>query len=242
MNHNSKGRLYLIPTFLSETASLDELPEQTIRITKSLSHFVVETEKVARQFFKKLQITIPQCDLNIFTHDKHNSSNFDECIGWLQSGIDVGLLSDAGCPAIADPGSEFVLLAHNKDIDVIPLVGPSSLILSLMASGMSGQKFSFHGYLSKDESTRKDQIKHLEKNAATQNCTQLFIETPFKNQLVLKNMLEVCQADTLIGVFCNLTSDHALIKTKTVKDWKSKLPDLQKRPCVFTIYRNGKKN
>lgn len=233
-----KGKLYLIPTTLGDTEPLEVMPLSVKKVVESLSHFIVENEKAARRFIKKIAPTKSQPSLELFLLDKYSDeletrNYLDIC----EQGISVGLLSDAGVPAVADPGSSIVKLAHQKNIKVIPLIGPSSILLAIMASGMNGQNFAFNGYLPIEKSSRKKAIKELEKIAAEKNQSQIFIETPYRNDKMLSNLCDTLHLDTRICIACDITLPSEFIKTMTVKEWKSQEIDLHKRPAIFIIHR-----
>jgi 16S rRNA (cytidine1402-2'-O)-methyltransferase len=232
------GTLYLIPTTLGESSLDSVLPAQVQHIAASLEHFVAENPKTARQFFKLLPLGMPLQEIEIGTLDQHTTPEQIETL--LQpalSGKDMGLVSEAGCPAVADPGAQLVRLAHARNVRVVPLVGPSSILLALMASGMNGQAFAFHGYLpiSKDERIRK--IGELEQESRTRNQTQVFIEAPYRNQQLLEDLVHHANLDTDLCLATDITLPTEQIETKPVSEWKKGLPDIQKRPTIFLLYR-----
>ena len=234
-----KGKLYLIPTTLGDNAPLEVLPITVKKAIEDIDHFIVETEKVARRFIKniypgKSQSKLTIYHLNKFTNNEEIMHYLDVC----DQGISVGILSDAGCPAIADPGADIVRLAHKKDIEVIPLVGPSSILLSMMASGMNGQGFSFNGYLPIDKQDRKQKIRHLEKLSKDLNMSQSFIETPYRNNQIFEELLKTLQSETRLCVACDITLNTQFIRTKTVANWSKAKVDLHKRPTVFIIHKD----
>ena len=232
-----KGILYLIPSLLSEE-NADVIPAETRGILYSLDHFVVENEKTARHFLKAVQYPKPLQDASMHVLNEHTKA--EEVNGLLKpllEGKNIGIISEAGCPAVADPGSDLVRIAHSKNIEIIPLVGPSSLLLALMASGMNGQCFSFAGYLPKDKNDRSKTIRELEKKVVAKNETQLFIEAPYRNQHLLEDILQVCSPSTLLCLAANLTAASQLVKTKTVAEWKKEIPDIRKMPVVFLLGR-----
>lgn len=240
MNSN-KGLLYLIPTRLGDNPPLEVLPLSIKKILEKVNHYIVENEKTARRFIKrvtpgknqaKLEIEV----LNKYTLDEELLNYLDAC----DNGLDVGLISEAGCPAIADPGAEIVKLAHHKGIRVVPLVGPSSILLALMSSGMNGQSFAFNGYLPIDKQERKIRIKQLEKLSFDQNQTQIFIETPYRNNQLLADLLKTLNTKTRLCVACDLTLPTEEIYSMTLDEWKQKeMPDLHKRPCIFLILKEA---
>ena len=228
------GTLFLIPTTLGE-APMDEIFPGIIKnIISRLTYFIVENEKTARRFIKQLCPKKKQSELVIFQLDKHDKSAYlEEFVQPLLQGKDMGLLSEAGLPAVADPGSLVVALAHKKNIPVKPLVGPSSLMLALMASGMNGQKFSFEGYLPKESGSLKKQIKHLQQLSARDQRAIICIETPYRNNKLLENFLKFLHPDTRLCVATDLTLATEYIKTLPVHKWHKQKPDLHKRPTVF---------
>ena len=234
-----KGTLFLIPAPLGDAPVEEILPDIVRKVVSTLDIFIVENEKTARRFIKKICPEKKQADLKIYQLDKHHkSAGINEFIQELIEGKDVGLLSEAGLPAIADPGSLVVALAHKKNIPVNPLVGPSSLMLALMASGLNGQKFSFEGYLPKDSADLKRQIKFLEQLSAKNNCTKICIETPYRNNKLLQSFLKFLNPDTKLCIACDLTLKTEFIKTLPVKFWQKQTPDLHKRPTVFIFQAN----
>ena len=231
------GNLYLVPCRLGDDVVLEVLPFSIKKIIESCDHYIVENEKVARRFIKKIAATKVQDTLEIFevnkyTQDVELPSFLEPCL----AGKDMAIISDAGCPCIADPGSKVVRIAHDKDIRVIPLVGPSSILLALMASGMDGQRFTFHGYLPIDKQERKTKLKQLERQSLQENQTQIFIETPYRNEGMLEEAFKVLAPDTRLCVAADISLDTEFILTKRIKEWKKyKLPDLHKRPAIFLI-------
>lgn len=234
-----KGKLYLIPTRLGDNPPLEVLPLSIKKIIEELDDYIVENEKTARRFIKRVVPSKSQPKLNLkvlnkFTDPSELSGFLDPCL----NGISMGIISEAGCPAIADPGADIVAIAHEKDIKVVPLVGPSSILLALMSSGMNGQSFAFHGYLPIDKHERKQQIKHLEKISFNHNQSQLFIETPYRNNQMLSDLASTLHPNTRLCVACDLTLPSEFIKTKTAKEWKRNTEDLHKRPAIFIIHKS----
>jgi len=231
--------LYLIPTPIAENA-LHTIPPYAQEIARGLEIFIVERAKTARHFIKSLNPSRPIQEM-IFTELPENQ-DFDEAgktfLEAVKNGKDVGLLSEAGCPGVADPGAAIVKLAHEKGVKVVPLVGPSSLLLALMASGMNGQRFAFHGYLSPKRPELARDLRRLESLARQHDQTQIFIETPYRSQMVLEVALENLAADTLFGVAQDLTGAGEFVKTLPVRDWKKLAKkELEKLPGVFLVYR-----
>lgn len=236
---NTTGKIYLIPTTLGDNNPLEVLPLTVKETIDKLDTFIVENEKSARRFIKKIAPNKKQASLKLFLLNKHTDPT--DLPGFIENctlGLNVGLLSEAGCPAIADPGADIVAIAHQKNIQVIPLVGPSSIILALMGSGMNGQSFAFNGYLPIDKNARKSELLRLEKVSFQQNQSQLFIETPYRNNAMLEDICKSLNDNTLVCIACDLTLETEFIKTKTVRDWKKNSADLHKRPALFIIHKN----
>lgn len=234
-----KGKIYLIPCQLSENPAYHPFPNHNIEIIKSLSHFLVENERTARRFISSLKLNIKIEDLHFTKLDK--DTNAEALIHiWqkIEQGHSFGILSEAGCPGIADPGSIAVKIAHEKEIEVVPLVGPSSILLSLMASGFNGQGFSFNGYLPIEKELRKSAIKKLENEVYNKNFTQIFIETPYRNQQLFNDILAVCAPNTLLSISIDLVGKTQYINTLPIKKWKSVKLDFNKIPAVFLLYKN----
>ena len=237
----SYGTLYLIPVTLGDDdiAALlpKSLPPDVLKIAQNLENFVVETEKPARQFLSTIKTAKPVRELTLNLLNEHTlDKDVAALLAPLLAGKDVGLMSDAGCPGIADPGAKLVELAHQKGIRVVPFVGPSSILLSLMASGLNGQQFAFLGYLPVDKVARNTKLKEIEKRSQTHNETQIFIETPYRNQHMLEALLNTCNANTRLCIASQVSLPDEFIVTKTVNQWKqSALPDLNKKPTVFLL-------
>ena len=239
MKNGSQGKIYLIPTPLGEPfeAHLHTIPPYVIEIIHSLDTFIAERAKTARHFIKATKQPIPLSNLLIFELDDKGQFNaYQEITNILQSGKSIGILSEAGCPGVADPGAAVVAWAHRQGVEVVPLVGPSSILLALMASGMNGQSFTFHGYVSaKREDLGKD-LKKLEETARRLNQTQIFIETPYRNGQLIETAFKVLQPNTRFGIAADLTTPPQYIAVKTIAEWKkTTLPELHKHPIVFLI-------
>ncbi len=229
-----KATLFLIPTTLGDAPINEILPDIVKQTISQLTYFIVENEKTARRFIKRICPHKKQSEIVVFQLNKHNkTANLQEYITPLLQGKDTGLLSESGLPAVADPGSLIVALAHQNNIVVKPLTGPSSLMLALMSSGLNGQKFSFEGYLPKESSELKRKIKLLEQLSLKNNCAKICIETPYRNQKLLQSLLKFLHRDTLLCIACDLSLSTEFIKTLPVKKWSNNLPDLHKRPTVF---------
>ncbi len=235
------GVLYLIPTPLGPTPLDSVLPAETQRITAQLSHFIVENAKTARAFLKQCGTLVPLQQLNLRELNEHTpTAALQELLAPLLAGQDVGLLSEAGCPAIADPGAPLVRLAHEHGVTVRPLVGPSSILLALMASGLIGQRFAFHGYLPAKPEARIAAIRDLEQRATQDDAAQVFIETPYRNGAMLEALQSTCRPDTWCTVACDLSLVSEWLRTFRMADLVKPLPDLNKRPCAFIVYRQGR--
>lgn len=234
------GRLYLIPTTLGGENPLEVLPEKVTQVLENLDEFIVENEKTARRHIKQLLPEKNQQELKIHSLNKFTEpSEIPYFLNACKSGKDTGLLSEAGCPGVADPGAEIVKIAHREGIQVIPLVGPSSILLAMMASGMNGQSFCFHGYLPIDKKERKQEIKYLEKLSGEKNQAQIFIETPYRNNKMLEDLVQNLQPATRICVACDLTLPTEFVVTKPASEWKKTKTDLHKRPAIFIIQKES---
>ena len=234
------GTLYLIPVPLGDSALDAILPQGVRHIAAQLDTFIVEHPRTARAFLKQIATETPLQQLNMLVLDEHTpESELQALLEPLRAGKNVGLISEAGCPAVADPGSNLVRLAHLQGIRVVPLVGPSSILLALMASGLSGQRFAFHGYLPVDKTERKSRLQALEQAARSQDETQIFIETPYRNRQMLEAILENCGNDTSLCVATDVSLTTEMILTKRVAEWKQQLPEIEKRPTVFLLHAPG---
>jgi 16S rRNA (cytidine1402-2'-O)-methyltransferase len=238
------GKLYLIPCTLSNPGEVsmdpnDVLPQTIKRCIELLNHYIVENEKTARKYIKAICPEKSQPNLQLWSLNKHTEvAEHYEMIQPLLKGINMGLMSEAGCPGVADPGAVIVKLAHEKGIQVIPLVGPSSILLALMASGMNGQSFAFTGYLPIEKNEKKSALRNLEKWSQEKNQAQLFMETPYRNNKFLEDILTTLHPQTNLCIACDITLPTEFIKTKTVNDWKKQKVDLHNRPCIFIIQKN----
>jgi 16S rRNA (cytidine1402-2'-O)-methyltransferase len=233
-----KGTLYLIPSFLGESSINDVFPIVNREIISRIKYFVVEEIRTARRFLKKVCPNITIDSLTFILYNEHSSpGNASACLEPLFRGQDVGVISEAGVPCVADPGSLVVRMAHESGIRVVPLVGPSSLLLALMASGFNGQHFVFHGYLPIDKPARTMRLRELEQDIYKKDQTQIFIETPYRNLQLFQTIIETCRGSTLLCLAISLTTTEERIITLSVKEWKKKKPDLNKKPTVFLLYR-----
>jgi 16S rRNA (cytidine1402-2'-O)-methyltransferase len=233
------GKLYLIPTTLGDTEPLNVLPLSVKKTIERIDTYIVENEKTARRFIKKVSSGKKQSALKLFPLNKFTDAN--ELPSYLEpckNGFDIGLISEAGCPGIADPGAEIVKLAHENNIKVVPLVGPSSILMAMMSSGMNGQSFAFNGYLPIDKGERKQELKRLEKVSLDYNQSQLFIETPYRNNKMLEDLCSILNGNTDICVACDITLPTEYIKTMTANEWKKNNVDLHKRPTLFIIHKS----
>lgn len=231
--------LYLIPVTLGESSPLGRvLPIENQYITLKIKHFIVEDVRSARRFLKKVDKSINIDELTFFIMNKHTQpTEISSFLQPLKSGFDMGIISEAGCPAIADPGADVVRIAQEAGYTVIPLVGPSSILLSLMASGFNGQNFAFSGYLPIQTNERSKALKKLENRIYSEDQTQLFIETPYRNLKMLDDILQHCQANTKLCIAADISLESEFIQTKTVRAWKKQKPDIDKRPCIFLLYK-----
>lgn len=231
------GTLYLIPCTLGGTPVELVLPQHVINVARRLSYFVVEQPKTARQFLAALKPEQPIQSLHIASLNEHTPEHeLGELLSPLLAGHDLGVISEAGCPGIADPGADLVRLAHHNNVRVVPLVGPSSILLALMASGLNGQCFAFQGYLPVDDTERKKTITALEVESAKRNQTQLFIETPYRNERMFSALLANCRPQTLLCVATDITLNSEQIQTFSIAQWKTRsAPSLNKRPSLFLL-------
>ena len=230
--------LYLLPVTLGETPVENVLPVYNKEVILGIKHFIVEDVGSARRFLKKVDRGIDIDALTFYPLNKHTSP--EDISGYLKpllAGQSMGVISEAGCPAVADPGADVVAIAQRKNLKVVPLVGPSSIIMSVMGSGFNGQSFAFHGYLPIESGERAKRIKVLEQRVYAEDQTQLFIETPYRNNKMVEDILKNCRPQTKLCIAANITCEGEYIKTKTIKEWQGKLPDLSKIPCIFLIYK-----
>lgn len=234
---SKKGLLYLIPTRIGDQPPLEVLPLSIRKKITDINHYIVENEKVARRFIKKIVPLKSQDKLNINLLNKFTQDiEIPEFLKPCEEGLDVGLMTDSGCPGVADPGSKVVSLAHRQGIKVVPLVGPSSIILALMASGLNGQNFAFNGYLPIDKNECKKRVRQLEKHAEINNQTQIFIETPYRNGQLFETLLKTLKPQTQLCIAVDLTLTSEFIRTKTIKEWQNENPDWHKRPAIFIFH------
>lgn len=235
----SLGKLYLIPTILGEEGDPNDVLPQTIkRSIDFIDDYIVENEKTARKFIKSIQPAKVQASLRLSSLNKHTDvSEHPKMLQACLEGKNIGLMSEAGCPGVADPGAAIVKLAHEKGIQVVPLVGPSSILLAIMASGMNGQSFAFNGYLPIDKGEKKAALKNLEKLSQDKNQSQLFIETPYRNNKMLEDIIQALNPSTYICVAADITMPTEFIKTMRASEWKKIKVDLHNRPAIFIIHK-----
>ena len=230
--------LYLIPVLLGDTSVERVLPAYNKEIVLGIRHFIVEDVRSARRFLKKIDKDFDIDGSQFYPLNKHTSP--EEISGYLkplEEGHSMGVISEAGCPAVADPGADVVALAQRKHLQVVPLVGPSSIILSVMGAGFNGQSFAFNGYLPIEAAERAKKLKLLEQRAYTEHQTQLFIETPYRNNKMVEDILTNCRPQTRLCIAANITCEDEYIVTRTLKEWRGHVPDLSKQPCIFLIYK-----
>lgn len=230
--------LFLIPVTLGETSIERVIPSYNKEIILEIKYFIVENIRTARRFLKKVDTSINIDELTFYELNKHTKpEQIENYLLPITKGFHIGIISEAGCPAVADPGSDIVAIAQRKDYKVIPLVGPSSILLSLMASGFNGQSFAFQGYLPVDGSERIKKIKQLEHYINKEHQTQIFIETPYRNQKLVEDIIKNCVPSTKLCIAMNITCDDEYIKTLPVKQWVKNLPDMGKQLCIFLLYK-----
>ena len=230
-----KGKLYLIPTLLGDGDPSDVLPENVLKIAREIKFFVVEELKTARRFLAKIKTNHTIDDITFFILNEHtNTAEISQYLNPSENN-DIGLLSEAGAPGIADPGAEIVKIAHRKKIQVVPLSGPSSILLAMMASGLNGQNFAFNGYLPVKHPERVSRLRYYEKRIATENQAQIFIETPYRNRQLLEDIITTCSPATLLCIACNITLPNEFISTRSIDEWKKNIPELHKKPGIFIL-------
>lgn len=230
------GKLYLLPNLLGETAVEGVIPGDVIDVIKNIRIFATENVKNTRRYLKKIDKAINIDELTFLDLNEHSDiKDIETYIPYLKDN-DVGIISEAGCPGIADPGAELVALAHRHGYQVVPLVGPSSILLALIASGCNGQNFSFNGYLPVNRAERMKTLKNYEKQSSAENRTQIFIETPYRNLQLFEDIVSSLSPVTRLTVACDITTENEYIKTMQIKDWKHEKPDINKRPTIFILY------
>lgn len=229
------GKLYMIPTTLGGEVVNDVIPANVIAQIIPMRHFIVEDIKTARRYLRRLDRNFPIDECQFFELNRHSSKDFLRYLRPAKEGFDIGVISEAGCPGVADPGAEIVALAHQEGIRVAPLVGPSSILLALMGSGFSGQTFTFHGYLPRERKDRIKRLKDFEGDARRTGSTHIFMDTPFRNMNVLDDLLNELADTTELCIASNLTFPDESVWTMSVKDWREKAYDLSKKPTMFLI-------
>lgn len=234
-----EAALYLLPVTLGDTPTEKVLPSYNKEVILGIRHFIVEDVRSARRFLKRVDRAIDIDSLSFYPLNKHTSP--ESIAGYLkplEAGEAMGVISEAGCPAVADPGADVVAIAQRCRLKVVPLVGPSSIILSVMGSGFNGQSFAFHGYLPIEPGERAKRLKQLEQRSYAEDQTQLFIETPYRNNKMLEDILNNCRPQTRLCIAANLTCEGEYIRTRSIAEWRGKVPDLAKIPCIFLLYRS----
>ncbi len=242
MIDNKFGKLYLVPTFLGATKPEQVLPAGTLEIVRKLKHFVVENTRTTRRNLSRFGMDTPIDDIEFIELDKHAKGDLDimEHLGPCLQGEDMGLMSEAGTPCVADPGALIVDLAHATGIQVVPLTGPNAMILALMASGFNGQAFAFHGYLPIKSPDRQNAIRDLERRSSANDETELFIETPFRNNAMLQDLCKLCHPMTRLCIASDITCEDEQIISQDISEWRNFKGDLNKKPAVFLIYSEPK--
>ncbi len=232
------AKVYLIPTTLGDCSVEDVIPSFVVDIINSTDHYIVENIKTARRYLIKAGIKAKIDDLTFYELNKHSQpENYNSYLNAIKDGKNVGIISEAGTPGVADPGADIVSIAHYKNIPVVPLVGPSSILLSVMASGLNGQSFAFVGYLPIQKNERIKRIKELERRSQIENQTQLFIETPYRNGHLIDDLLSSCSSETKLCIAADITLETEFIKTKSIREWKMDKPNIHKRPSIFLIHK-----
>jgi 16S rRNA (cytidine1402-2'-O)-methyltransferase len=233
-----KGILYLIPSLLGDVPVENCLPPHNVQIIQSIDEYIVEDIRTARRFLIKAKIDKPIDSLTFHLYNEHSkNTDINFIMQGLLNGKNAGLISEAGCPSIADPGAEIIQFAHKNNIRVVPLVGPSSILLALISSGLNGQNFTFNGYLPKKEPDRIKTIRQLETLVWQRNQTEIFIETPYRNDAIIKDILNTCKEETLLCIAADITLPTESIKTKTIRDWKNARQLYNDHPAVFLLGR-----
>lgn len=233
----NKGILYLIPCPIADTAPFDVLPAANGKVMASLDYFIVENLRSARRFLSSAKLGMPIDSLEFRELNEHTApGDVEQMLAPILSGRDAGVISEAGVPGVADPGADIVALCHRHGVRVVPLVGPSSILMALMASGLNGQSFAFNGYLPVKPPERIKAIRHFEKRAQGERQSQIFIEAPYRNAKLLEDILATCSPSTMLCIACDVTGAEEFVVTASVRDWKSRpKPDINKRPAIFII-------
>lgn len=233
-----QGKLYLIPTTLGDTTINSVIPQEVQELIPNIKHFIVENIRTTRRYLKKVNREIDIDSLTFYELNKHTSAK--DISGYLHAidKNDIGIISEAGCPGVADPGADVVKLAHEKNIQIVPLVGPSSILMSLMASGFNGQNFAFNGYLPIKANERAKKIKQLDTRSLSESQTQIFIEAPYRNNQLVKDLIQNCSSGTRLCIAMDITMESEFIKTLPIKAWKNIDVDLHKKPAIFLLHRD----
>jgi 16S rRNA (cytidine1402-2'-O)-methyltransferase len=235
-----KGNLYLIPTVLGESRPSDVLPRTVFNVLDRLSYYIAENIRTARRFIRLAGSSVPIDNMTFFELNKHTlDDDLSKFLAPARAGSDMGLLSEAGVPCVADPGAKIVAIAHESSIRVIPLTGPSSVILALMASGLNGQNFVFHGYLPVRKDERINAIKKIERESGIRNQAQVFMETPYRNMQMVDAVASTCNPSTMLCIACDLTLESEAIITRNISWWRKNMPDINKRPAIFILQNKG---
>ena len=233
---SSKPSIYLIPTTLGDSDINNVIPQNIHHLVSHLRYYIVEDVRNSRRYLKKLDKSINIDELTFFELNKHTRpSEVETFLSPIKKGESIGIISEAGCPGVADPGADIVKIAHQKNIAVVPLVGPSSILLSLMASGMNGQNFAFVGYIPIKKPERVKRLRQLEQRSRGENQTQIFIEAPYRNNKLLEDILSACASETRVCIACDITLETEYIVTKTVSQWRKAVPEIHKRPTIFLL-------
>lgn len=233
-----QASLFLIPVTLGETSIEQVLPSYNREVILGIKHFIVENIRSARRFLKKTDALINIDELTFYELNKHTKpEQIESYLNPIKEGMHVGIISEAGCPAIADPGADIVSIAQRKGYKIVPLVGPSSILMALMASGFNGQSFAFHGYLPIESNDRIRKIKQLEQRIYHEHQTQIFIETPYRNSKLAEDLIRNCSPTTKLCIAMNITCEDEFIRTFNIQNWKKQLPDMDKKPCIFLLYK-----
>lgn len=233
-----QASLFLIPVTLGETSIEQVLPSYNREVILGIKHFIVENIRSARRFLKKTDALIDIHELTFYELNKHTKpEQIESYLNPIKEGMHVGIISEAGCPAIADPGADIVSIAQRKGYKIVPLVGPSSILMALMASGFNGQSFAFHGYLPIESNDRIRKIKQLEQRIYHEHQTQIFIETPYRNSKLAEDLIRNCSPTTKLCIAMNITCEDEFIRTFNIQNWKKQLPDMDKKPCIFLLYK-----
>lgn len=235
---DASGILYLIPTVLAEDTAAAVIPPQVVSCVGALSYFIVENARTARRYIKTIAPHQVIEELQIVVIDKDSTeAEIKKALEPLKQGLSAGIISEAGCPGVADPGAELARIAHRQNLKVVPLVGPSAILLALMGSGFNGQSFAFLGYLPIEKKDRVQALRQLEKEMLQKDQTQIFMETPYRNNQLLQDVVQHLTPSYRLCIAANITGPNELIRTDTIANWKKQLPDLHKQPAVFLLYK-----